>query len=88
MLFVNKRIKNEFDGVGVIFHVLNKFKRLLAGGFISQLGVFDADSFAKTLCNNIAGLNVDKLILKGRTARIDNKNFHMDTCQTALNPAR
>ena len=32
--------------------------------------------------------SVENSDLCGGRAGVDNKNFHMDTCQTALNPAR
>ena len=36
----------------------------------------DAYALAQTLGHDLLGLHVDQLVLQGRAARIDNKNFH------------
>ena len=45
------------------------------GGFVADVAAY-ADSFAKTLCDNFFGVHLDKLVLKGRAACVDNKYFH------------
>ena len=44
-------------------------------GFVADVAV-DADSFAKTLCDNFFGVHLDELVFEGRAACVDNKYFH------------
>ena len=67
----NKLLESLFVG-GEAYVV---FLFVAGSGFVADSAV-DADSFAKTFCDNFFVIHLDELVFKGRAARVDNKYFH------------
>ena len=63
--------------VGGHCKILIKYGLAAYQGAVLEVAV-DADALAKALSHDRLGLHVDKLILQGRAACVDNKNFHSD----------
>ena len=63
--------------VGGHCKILIKYGLAAYQGAVLEVAV-DTDALAKALSHDRLGLHVDKLILQGRAACVDNKNFHSD----------
>ena len=73
---VCQSIQNHFYGYAVIFLVVIEDNCIFTSGLVFQSGTFDTDSFAQTFCQYAFCFHVDQLILQGRAAAIQYKNFH------------
>ena len=77
VLGAGQLVDDRSDGLGVGGHRQVFVKDRLAADERGVLEVaVDADALAQTLGQNVFGLHVDQLILQGRAAGIDDKNFH------------
>ena len=78
VLGAGQLVDDRGDGLGVGGHRQVFVKDGLAADERGVLEVaVDADALAQTLGQDVFGLHVDQLILQGRAAGIDDKNFHI-----------
>ena len=78
VLSVHQGVQHGLDGLGMSGHSnINGVQHLLALhlGLVGELAV-DADALAQALGQQVAGLGIQKLILQGRAASVDDENIH------------
>ncbi len=80
LLRIDHDVQNGLDGLVVGGHGDVVLDVVAAGDLMGQLAV-DADALAEALGEDLAGVGVHKLILEGRTACVDDQDFH---CVTLL----
>ena len=69
---------NAVLGAGkLVDNILIKYGLAAYQGAVLKVTV-EADTLAKALSHYRLGLHVDELVLQGRTACVDYKNFHSD----------
>ena len=69
-------LNDSLDGVGMVLHGHVGALELALGGLVIELPV-DADALAKALGQHFVGIGFNQLILQGRAAGVDDKNFHI-----------
>ena len=69
-------IQNHFNGYAVVFLIIIEDNGFFAGRLMFQSGAFDTDSFTQAFCQYVFCFHVDQLILQGRAAAVQYKNFH------------
>ncbi len=69
-LFIGQFFEHERNGVGVAFHFFFEHETFTPR-FMRKFAARDADPLARTLCDRLFGLHVDKLIFERGTPRVD-----------------
>ena len=79
VLGVGKLVDNSGNRLGMGGHcnILIKYGLAAYQGAVLKVTV-EADTLAKALSHYRLGLHVDELVLQGRTACVDYKNYHSD----------
>ena len=75
---VHQSVQHSLNGLGMGGHGhVNGVLLFLTGdlGLVGELAV-DADALAQALGQQVAGLGIQKLILQGRAASVDDENIH------------
>ena len=81
-ILARESVQNHLNGFYVGRHIFFEHK-FLSVRLVGKHRTVNADSLAKPLGDDAFVAHIDKLILQGRTARIDNQNFHF---KNSFNP--
>ena len=78
VLSTYKLVENSCDSFGVCgeSHIFIEYGLTVYHGCVLEVTV-NTDTLAQTLCDDGLVVHIEELILKGRAACVDNKNFHL-----------